>query len=163
MSRFLLGVKYGAKAEQKHVPIRPVAGRIGSSSGSLCLQEGAMEGLSKKELSESIKKFIKEQKWICAKTYAKTWPHEYIVKEKVDNQMFNEFVYFIDENEYEEYFYEMKLIYFNYNDFTYWHMDNIINRCETSNIYLQRNKEDDDLGERTRIFDRGTASRYERV
>ncbi len=97
-----------------------------------------MEGSSKKELSESIKKFIKGQNWIFAKTYAKNWPHEYIVKEKVDNEMFNEFAFYIDANGYEDYFYEMRLIYFNYNGFTYWHMDNIINRCITSDTYHKR-------------------------
>ena len=40
------------------------------------------------ELSEDLKKFIENQNWIFAKTYAKTWPHEYIVQEKVDNDLF---------------------------------------------------------------------------
>jgi hypothetical protein len=28
------------------------------------------------ELPENLKEFIAEQKWIFAKTYAETWPHE---------------------------------------------------------------------------------------
>ncbi len=35
LSRLLLVVKYGVGAGQKHVPTRPLAGRIGSSSGAL--------------------------------------------------------------------------------------------------------------------------------
>jgi len=39
------------------------------------------------ELSEKLKYFIKNQNWIFAKTYSKTWPHEYIVQEQVDNDL----------------------------------------------------------------------------
>jgi len=35
---------------------------------------------------EKLKDFINQhqQNWIFAKTHAKTWPHEYIVRDKVD-------------------------------------------------------------------------------
>jgi hypothetical protein len=36
------------------------------------------------QLPENIKQFIERTPWTFAKTYAKTWPHEYIVQEKVD-------------------------------------------------------------------------------
>ena len=93
------------------------------------------------ELSESIKHFIKEQNWIFAKTYAETWPHEYIVQERVDNKLFLEFANHIDQLGYEDYFYKMKQIYFDYNGFTYWHMENIINRCVVKDTYHNRKKE----------------------
>lgn len=40
------------------------------------------------ELPEQLKKFIAYQDWVFAKTYATTWPHEYIVQERVDNDLF---------------------------------------------------------------------------
>jgi len=33
-------------------------------------------------IPENLKAFIEESEWIFAKTYAKTWPHEYIVQER---------------------------------------------------------------------------------
>ena len=39
---------------------------------------------------DKLKIFIANQNWIFAKTYADTWPHEYIVQEKVDNDLFLE-------------------------------------------------------------------------
>ncbi len=93
------------------------------------------------ELSEKLKKFIKEQDWIFAKTYAETWPHEYIVQERVDNEHFLELANHIDQFGYEDYFYKMKQIYFEYNGFTYWHMENIINRCVEKDTYNNRKKE----------------------
>ena len=40
------------------------------------------------ELPEQLKTFIANEDWIFAKTYATTWPHEYIVQERVDNDLF---------------------------------------------------------------------------
>jgi len=37
--------------------------------------------------SDKIKFFIANSTWIFAKTYAETWSHEYIVQEKVDNDL----------------------------------------------------------------------------
>lgn len=90
------------------------------------------------ELPEKLKTFIVNQDWIFAKTYAATWPHEYIVQERVDNDLFLELANHIDQFGYEDYFYEMKLIYFKYNKLTYWHMGNIINRCLEEDTYRYR-------------------------
>ena len=90
------------------------------------------------ELSEKLKTFIASQNWIFAKTYADTWPHEYIVQERVDNDLFLELANHIEQYGYKDYFYEMKLIYFKYNEFTYWHMGNIINRCQEKDTYRYR-------------------------
>jgi len=93
------------------------------------------------ELSEKLKDFIKKQEWIFAKTYAETWPHEYIVQERVDNKLFLELANHIDQFGYEDYFYKMKQIYFDYDGFTFWHMENIINRCVDKDTYHRRKKE----------------------
>ena len=92
------------------------------------------------ELSEKLKIFIKQQDWIFAKTYAETWAHEYIVQERVDNKLFLELATHIDNFGYESYFYKTKQIYFDYGRYTYWHMENIINRCLAEDTYQEREK-----------------------
>jgi hypothetical protein len=94
-----------------------------------------------KELSKELKEFIENSKWTFAKTYAATWPHEYIVKEKVDNELFLKLADHIDTFGYESYFYKMKQVYFDYSGFTYWHMENIINRCAEADTYHRREKD----------------------
>ena len=88
--------------------------------------------------SDDIKSFITNSTWIFAKTYAETWPHEYIVQEKVDNDLFIELAKHIDTFGHEEYFYKKKMTYFDYDGDVYWHMENIINRCITSETYWVR-------------------------
>ncbi|MCD6435574.1 MAG: hypothetical protein J7L15_04235 [Clostridiales bacterium] len=92
-------------------------------------------------LPENLKRFVKDSTWIFAKTYTKTWPHEYIVQQKVDNDLFLELADFIDKNGYEEKFYDKKVIYLDCDGYTYWHMENIINRCVEADIYHRRKKE----------------------
>jgi len=93
------------------------------------------------QLPNKLKDFIETQSWIFAKTYAKTWPHEYIVQEKVDNNLFLELANHIDNYGYESYFYEMKQIYFDFKGYTYWHMENIINRCIEKDTYHRRERD----------------------
>ena len=90
---------------------------------------------------DNLKVFIKDTPWTFAKTYADTWPHEYIVQEKVDDEFFLELANHIDTFGYEEYFYKKKMTYFDYDGYVYWHMENIINRCITSETYWVREKE----------------------
>jgi hypothetical protein len=90
------------------------------------------------ELTKKIKNFIEVQNWIFAKTYAKKWPHEYIVQERVEKKMFLELANHIDKFGYESYFYKMRQIYYDYNGYTYWHMGNIINRCLEEDTYSRR-------------------------
>jgi hypothetical protein len=92
-------------------------------------------------LLEKLKQFIKDQTWTFAKTYADTWPHEYIVQKNVDNELFLELADHIDTHGYEDFFYKMKQIYYEYDGNTYWHMDNIINRCDSNETYHMRKKE----------------------
>lgn len=94
------------------------------------------------DLSNEIKSFIKSVSWTFAKTYAKTWPHEYIVQEKVDNSLFIAFARHIDTFGHDEYFYHKKITYFDHDGHVYWHMENIINRCIDSETYWVRKKED---------------------
>jgi len=86
-----------------------------------------------KELSDQLKKFIKDSNWIFAKTYATTWPHEYIVQDRVDNDLFLALAQYIDTFGYESHFNATKYMYYDYDGNSYWHMDNIINRCIKAN------------------------------
>lgn len=90
---------------------------------------------------EYLQNFIKDETWIFAKTYAKTWPHEYIVEEKVDNLLFNELAKYIDKFGHEEKFYNKNMIYLHYENHAYWHMENIINRCLIENTFEQREQD----------------------
>jgi len=63
------------------------------------------------DVLENINKFIEKCNWTFAKTYADTWPHEYIVQEKVQNDLFVLFANFIDINGYKELFYQKTVVY----------------------------------------------------
>ena len=93
------------------------------------------------KFSANVKKFIEECEWTFAKTYASTWPHEYIVEENVDNVFYKKLAEHIDTYGTKQYFYSIQMIYFNFDGKTYWHMENIINRCDESETYERREKE----------------------
>ena len=94
-----------------------------------------------KPFPENIKQFIKNEKWIFAKTYAKTWPHEYLVKNKVDQNLFVEMVKHIRSYGYAGSFYSKEIGYFDEDGFVYWTMgypleeEDIINRCPKEDSY----------------------------
>jgi len=44
-----------------------------------------------------INKFIKENDWIFAKSYAKTYPHEYVCKDDLSKEMQKEFEWFVEQ------------------------------------------------------------------
>lgn len=93
------------------------------------------------EFPEKLIEFIEKQNWIFAKTYAKTWPHEYIVQERVDNELYLKLAKHIDNFGYVDSFYQTQQTYFDYDGITYWHMENIINRCIEKDTYHNRKKE----------------------
>ncbi len=91
-----------------------------------------------KQLPVPLKKFVEESAWIFAKTYATTWPHEYIVEERVDKKLFKALARHIDAHGYDSKFYDMEQTYFDFDGRTYWHMGNIINRCPEADTYHRR-------------------------
>ena len=93
------------------------------------------------KLPKNLQDFIANETWIFAKTYAKTWPHEYIVQEQVDNILFNEFAQYVDSFGHKEKFYNKSMIYLNFENYTYWHMENIINRCLHEDTYERRERD----------------------
>ena len=99
-----------------------------------------------KEFSEELKDFINNLKWTFAKTYATTWPHHYIVRERVDEDLFIQMVKHIRRFGYEGRFYKMKITYFEEDGYVYWTMGapveetTIINRCIKESTYEYRLK-----------------------
>ena len=89
-------------------------------------------------MKKELENFIASTPWTFAKTYADTWAHWYIVQEEVDNELFLELATFIDTNGYKEFFYSKEMTFFDYEEYTYWHMENIINRCLLADTYHRR-------------------------
>jgi hypothetical protein len=91
-----------------------------------------------------LKAFVIEQKWTFAKTYASTWPHEYIVRDRVDENLFIQLVRHIRTYGYEGKFYRKPITYFNEDGMVYWTMGapieetTIVNRCKEEQSYEYR-------------------------
>ena len=99
-----------------------------------------------KRLSKELRNFVNNSKWIFAKTYAETWPHHYIVRNRVDEGLFIKMVKHIRKFGYEGPFYKKRYIYFEEDGYVYWTMGasieetTIINRCTKENTYEYRLK-----------------------
>jgi hypothetical protein len=89
-----------------------------------------------------VEKFIDSADWVFAKTYAKTAPHEYAVREKYPclEDEFVYFVKFIREHGYTEEFWSKTYIYYDVGTYKYWTMGNpidettIINRAAVKSV-----------------------------
>ena len=95
-------------------------------------------------LPAELRTFVDEQVWTFAKTYAAAWPHEYIVRDRVDERLFEALVRHIRAHGREGRFYERVLIYYEEAGTVYWTMGaplretTIINRCDESQTYEAR-------------------------
>jgi hypothetical protein len=97
-------------------------------------------------LPSNLRAFVNTATWICAKTYATTWPHEYIVRDRVDPELFTQLVQHIRAFGYEGKFYGKTLTYFDEDGMVYWTMGDpieeaiIVNRCKKEQTYEYRLK-----------------------
>ena len=97
-------------------------------------------------LPETLRSFVSSCDWTFAKTYAQTWPHEYIVRKQVDEGLFVQLVTHIRNHGYESYFYRMPITYFDEDGMVYWTMGEpieettIINRCREEDSYENRRR-----------------------
>ena len=97
-------------------------------------------------LPDRLKAFVEASSWTFAKTYAKTWPHEYIVRDRVDTELFVELVHHIRTHGYEGKFYKKAITYFDEDGMVYWTMGEpaevttVINRCKKEQSYENRLK-----------------------
>jgi len=99
-----------------------------------------------KRFPKELKDFINKSDWTFAKTYAETWPHHYILKERVNEDLFIKMVKHIRCYGHEGQFYKKKYTYFEEDGYVYWTMDEPIdettgiNRCTKENTYEYRLK-----------------------
>mgnify|MGYP001041918520 CR=1 FL=1 len=95
------------------------------------------------DLPNDLKGFIESLHWTYAKTMPE-WPHEYIVRERVDEDLFVRLIIHIRSNGYEERFYNKPITYYDHDGMTYWTMGApisetiIINRCRKEDTYEVR-------------------------
>ena len=83
---------------------------------------------------EQLLERIEKQYWKFAKTYAKTTPHEYMLKEW-NPELFKVICDLIDASGYEEKFYRETFKYYNIGELKYWCCSNVLNRCPIENRY----------------------------
>jgi len=92
---------------------------------------------------DALREFIDSTRWTFAKTMPE-WPHEYIVREKVDRVLFEVLVRHIRQHGFEGCFYQRVLTYFAEDGLLYWTMGEpieettIINRCKEEGSYENR-------------------------
>ena len=92
-----------------------------------------------------LKNLITTTTWTYAKTMPQ-WPHEYIVRNKGNENLFVQFVKHIREFGYLGTFYQKRLIYFEEDGLVFWTMGApieetiIINRCKKESTYEARLK-----------------------
>ena len=95
---------------------------------------------------QALNDFVDREKWTYAKTMPE-WPHEYLVRERVDESLFEQLVNHIRRHGYEGKFYRKAITYYEESGMVYWTMGApvdetiIINRCKKKNTYEQRLKE----------------------
>lgn len=94
-------------------------------------------------LPNVLQEFIDSVQWTFAKTMPE-WPHEYIVRDRVDEDLFMLFVQHIRSQGYESKFYETTFTYYDHAGMVYWTMGaplgetTIINRCRKEDSYENR-------------------------
>jgi len=94
-------------------------------------------------LTDELREFVTSSKWIFAKTMPE-WPHEYLVRDRVDRVLFESLVLHIRQHGFERRFYQRALTYFAEDGLLYWTMGapieetTIINRCKEEGSYENR-------------------------
>ena len=107
--------------------------------------KGADALRQKEPLPEELRRFVANERWTYAKTMPK-WPHEYLVRARVAEDLFVQIVKHIRTFGYEACFYQQPITYFEEDGHVYWTMGApveetiIINRCRTENSYEYRLK-----------------------
>ena len=90
-----------------------------------------------------LRAFVDEAVWTFAKTMPE-WPHEYLVRDRVDERLFEELVRHNRAHGREGHFYATVLIYYEEAGLVYWTMGapvaetTIVNRCRSEDTYERR-------------------------
>ena len=94
-------------------------------------------------LPDDLREFVDSSAWTFAKTMPE-WPHEYLVRDRVDEVLFVRLVEHIRAYGYEGCFYQRAITYYEEADLVYWTMGAplaetiIINRCGNEDTYEER-------------------------
>lgn len=95
------------------------------------------------EFPDYIRAFVDRELWTFAKTMPE-WPHEYLVRCRLDDALFEATVVHIRANGSEGRFYQRPITYFEEGNWVYWTMGapieetTIINRCRKEHTYEAR-------------------------
>ncbi len=91
-----------------------------------------------------LRAFVDSTPWRFAKTYAATWPHEYVVRTPENEAMIVALARHVFEHGVEEPFYHQVRKYHHERGKVYWSMDEsaeettLINRCDEDQTYEAR-------------------------
>lgn len=91
-----------------------------------------------------VRAFVNTTKWTFAKTYASTWPHEYVVKNAENAEMILALARHIFEHGVDGRFYTQVRKYHHEDGKVYWSMDDsaestdLVNRCDEGGTYEAR-------------------------
>lgn len=95
-------------------------------------------------LPEDLRNSVEATAWRFAKTYATTWPHEYVVRTPENAPMILALARHIFEHGTDGRFYSQVRKYHHEDGKVYWFMDStpeeakLINRCDESQTYAAR-------------------------
>lgn len=95
------------------------------------------------KLPGPLRQFVDNEAWTFAKTMPK-WPHEYLVRERVDSSLFEDLVRHVRQYGTPGPFYEHTHTYFAEDGLWYWTMGEpveettIINRCREEDSFERR-------------------------
>jgi hypothetical protein len=93
---------------------------------------------------DELRNFVESTAWRFAKTYAATWPHEYVVRTSDNAAMILALARHIFEQGVDGRFYRDVRKYHHEGGKVYWSMDataeatNLINRCDEDSTYEAR-------------------------
>jgi hypothetical protein len=96
--------------------------------------------------AEEVRRFVETTGWTFAKTYATTWPHEYVVRTPENADMILALARHIFEHGIEGRFYHQVRKYHHEAGKVYWSMDDtaeatdLVNRCNEDQTYEARAK-----------------------
>ncbi len=97
-------------------------------------------------LPPELRAFVDGETWTFAKTMPE-WPHEYLVRDRVDEGLFVELVLHIRAQGYEGRFYARPITYYEEAGLVYWTMGarveetTIVNRCRREDTFAVREAE----------------------
>jgi hypothetical protein len=95
-------------------------------------------------LPPKLRAFVDRTAWRFAKTYASTWPHEYVVRDADNAPLLLALAHHIFEHGVEGRFYSQVRRYHHEGGKVYWSMDDLaesttlVNRCDESETYEAR-------------------------